>query len=83
MLDLDERRVPAARQENDCISKTVRGLAPLQTAALVFLCECDDPFCTELVRLTLNEYDGRRRRDGLILHPDHRDAAAGNHGRAA
>lgn len=37
-----------------------------------FLCECDDPSCTELVLLWLDEYD--RRCSARILAPGH-DAA--------
>jgi hypothetical protein len=83
MLNLDERRVPATRQENENLSSTARGLDVLQTAPLIFLCECDNPFCTEWVKLTLKEYDRTRRRQGPILHPDHQGAAAGDRGKAA
>jgi hypothetical protein len=83
MLDLDARRVPATRQENEHLSNTLRGLEVLHASALIFLCECNNPFCIEFVKLTLSEYDSTRRRQGLILHPDHCDAAAAGHDRAA
>lgn len=38
--------------------------------AVPFLCECDDPCCRELVRLTVEAYNARGDR-GSLRHPGH------------
>lgn len=41
-------------------------------AALPFLCECGQASCTRVVRLTLAEYDGVRRREAcFVVLPGH------------
>jgi hypothetical protein len=76
MLQLDELRLSAARQENESLSNTVRGLESLHRSALIFLCECQNPYCSEFVKLTLREYDALRHAEGAILHPDHQSTTA-------
>ncbi|HZT91615.1 MAG TPA: hypothetical protein VFA05_06215 [Gaiellaceae bacterium] len=39
---------------------------------IMFLCECDDPFCHAYVRWTLAEFDAVRAQGGVVLAPGHR-----------
>ena len=41
------------------------------TSPVPFLCECDDETCSELVALTLAEYEQHREGDGYLLAPGH------------
>ena len=47
------------------------------TGRTPFLCECGDPLCTELVRLTLEEYEHVRSRPNWFLIADGHDAEGG------
>ena len=38
---------------------------------IAFVCECADPGCSKTVLLGEQEYDARRRVQGLILHESH------------
>jgi hypothetical protein len=48
--------------------------SPVETAT--FVCECDDPGCTNPITAPLDEYEGVRARSRLFLvKPGHADAA--------
>ena len=45
-----------------------------------FICECSDPDCTRLVRLTVGEYESVRAEPALFLNaPDHQAESSDHH----
>ena len=69
-----EARVAAIRSQNDGLVATVKALGLPDDAPFVFLCECGDPFCIDLVTLTVGECAVRRGEGGFLLCPGHRGA---------
>ena len=61
----------AARRENEFLFATVRELGLRGDAPFVFLCECRDALCNDYVKLTLTEFDLRRRVTGFVLSWGH------------
>jgi hypothetical protein len=41
--------------------------------ALAFRCECEHPFCRDVVVLTLAEYDAATADSGAVVTPQHAD----------
>jgi len=60
-----------ARRENQRLSRTAEDLGIAGDALFVFLCECSDPFCCEYVKMTLEEYEIRRRGGAFITARGH------------
>ena len=48
---------------------------------IAFLCECSDPSCTELIRLTLSVYEEVRSDPTHFLNAVGHERASGRHGR--
>ena len=57
------------------LAEAVR-LETLRGGVQAFACECNDPRCRRLIRLTPEEHDAARKREGLLLAPGHRLSAA-------
>lgn len=58
------------RKVNEAIAETADG------GEIQLICECDDPACTDRLRVPAGQYDRVRRRDSCFLvDPDHVDPA--------
>jgi hypothetical protein len=44
----------------------------LRRGEQAFACECNDPGCRRVIRLTAAEHDAVRAQEGLLLAPGHR-----------
>ena len=81
MTDSTER---AARNESvfrDANEKLRRGRERLASAdsQTPFLCECEDPCCTAMMLLTVDEYERAREfGDCFLITPDHEDRTSGD-----
>jgi hypothetical protein len=64
-------RRSAIRHQNEGLAATARELNVSASAPFAFLCECNDSFCTDYVRLTLSQYNEARDDDRVILCPGH------------
>lgn len=71
------------REANEKIGARRRELSAI-TGATPFLCECEDPRCTQLVSLTLEQYEAVRARELHFLlvrgHPSRGDIVAEHDG---
>lgn len=47
-----------------------------------FVCECNDPLCSSVVPLTIDEYDAVRAAGGLVFAPGHELHFGDQHDRA-
>ena len=66
----------AFRNLNESIEATREELA-LTEGRTPYLCECDDPRCTQTVRLAMGEYESVRTHPRqFVVAPDHDPAAA-------
>ena len=77
-LDLTRKRIgenqSRFRDENERIEATAERLAI--PGHVPFICECPDPACTEIVRLTLDEYeDVRSEPRRFFAMPGHQGAS--------
>jgi hypothetical protein len=67
------RTESAFREVNERIVENARRFDVGSTA---FICECDDPQCTQRVEATLQEYEDVRANGArFLIAPGHRDAA--------
>jgi hypothetical protein len=65
------RTESAFREVNERIAENARRFEAGSTA---FICECDDPQCTERVEATLEEYEDVRANGArFLIAPGHRD----------
>jgi hypothetical protein len=70
---LDRRDHSADRsRENRALCFHARELMEPRTA-LAFRCECEHPFCRDVVVLTLAEYDDATAHSGAVVSPLHAD----------
>ena len=69
-------RQAAIRCANDRIAASAENFRFDESAAVPFLCECDDPECAEFVPLPLPAYRHARRRADAFTVPGHRIEAA-------
>ena len=70
-------RQDETRLRNDRIAATARQNKFDRTIAVPFICECSDPRCEELIRVTLPEYAAAREAADHLVAPGHQvdDAA--------
>ena len=61
----------AARRENDELLIVFRELGRPDSMTCVFVCECGDPDCEGIVRLTIAEFEWHRRERSPVLYPGH------------
>src|SRR4051812_33429331 len=66
------------RSANEKIERRAHEIA---VEVVPFICECADPGCMEIVRLTLDEYEEIRAVPTHFLNAPGHEAAAGPHGR--
>ena len=68
------RIAPSAERsrENRLLCFHARELMEPRTV-LAFRCECEHPFCSDVVVLTLAEYDAATARAGAVVTPLHAD----------
>lgn len=64
----------ACRAENEAIQASVDALGLL--GAIPFVCECPDKDCTEIVRLTFDEYDAIRQSPRRFFNVSGHEAAS-------
>jgi hypothetical protein len=66
------------RDANEEIEAAASGYGLGDGRAVPFLCECSDPRCMQIIRLTLDEYRRVRSNPRWFAHaPDHETAVAG------
>jgi len=61
----------AASRENDQLLVTLREAGRPEDAPAIFLCECRDPDCVEVLKLTVAEFAKRRRERSPVLCDGH------------
>ena len=67
--------LPAIRHQNEGLVAMARELGLPSNTPFVFLCECRDSSCSDLVKLALTEYETQRRELGFIVCEGHRPPA--------
>ncbi len=71
LLHADPRQVTARRENGLIIAAAQRHQLGAGTR-IPFVCECDDPLCSELVRITAADYYTARDAGEFLTAPGHR-----------
>src|SRR5579875_3023640 len=67
----DESPVERRRASNDRIASAAEAHRFDRATTVPFICECAEPLCGELLRLTLDELAVVRRAGGTVVLPGH------------
>jgi hypothetical protein len=64
-------RPSETRLRNERIAATARSNRFDRQIAVPFICECSEPRCEELIRVTLGEFDAAREESDYLTAPGH------------